>query len=76
MPQLSLYIDDMTLARVNAAAQAQGTSVSKLVRGLLARDLADTWPPEFLATLGAITDPSFERPAELDLTLDRPRADL
>ena len=76
MPQLSLYIDQETLDKVSAAARASNSSVSKLVSKILARDLSDQWSPEFLATLGSVTDRSLTRPDALDPNSDLPRGQL
>jgi len=76
MPQLSLYIDHNTLDRVTERAGAENMSVSKLVTSILNRELADTWSPEFLATLGSIQDPTFVVPDEIDPSLDVPRSEL
>jgi len=66
MPQLSLYIDDVTLEKVTQTARAENVSVSKLVTGILARQLEDTWPSGFAELCGSIDDPSFVAPGEVD----------
>ena len=76
MPQLSLYIDQDTLDKVTNRARSENVSVSKLVTSILSRDLADTWSPKFLATLGSIQDPTFVEPDDIDPSLDVPRQEL
>ena len=76
MPQLSLYIDEETLAKIKSSAAAEKLSVSKLVTRILSRSLSSAWTPEFLATYGAITDPSFVEPTEIAMMQDLPRAEF
>ncbi len=53
MAQITLYIDEETLSRVRAAAEAAGMSMSAWLTKL-ARDRTRTdWPPEVAALAGS-----------------------
>lgn len=61
MAQVTIYLDDETLARARAAAEREGVSLSAWL-GRLARERTRTeWPPELVASFGTWDDfPSAE----------------
>ena len=59
MPQVSLYIDQSTLKRVEVAAKTERLSLSKYVSLKLRASLEDQWPDHFDELFGAIGDKSF-----------------
>jgi hypothetical protein len=59
MPQLSLYIDEETLAKIEVAAKINNTSISKWVSDKLKESLANSWPENYQSLFGAIDDDSF-----------------
>ena len=61
MPQVSLYIDEATLKRIEIAAKTEKLSLSKYVSRKLQASLADQWPEHFGELFGAITDKSLSR---------------
>lgn len=64
MPQLSLYIDDETLSRIETAAKINETSISRWVVERLKESLANNWPENYESLFGAVDDETFvvERP--------------
>lgn len=62
MPQLSIYIDEETLRRVELAARTEQVSVSKYVSRKLRSGLDDEWPERFGDLFGAVSDPGFSVP--------------
>lgn len=59
MPQLSLYIDDETLLKIETAAKINKTSISKWVSERLRESLANTWPDNYCSLFGSVEDDSF-----------------
>lgn len=59
MPQVSLYIDEATLKRIEVAAKTERLSLSKYVSLKLRASLEDRWPDRFDELFGAISDDSF-----------------
>lgn len=59
MPQLSLYIDDETLSKIETAAKINKTSISKWVSERLRESLANTWPDNYRSLFGSVDDDSF-----------------
>lgn len=59
MPQLSLYIDDETLSRIETAAKINKTSISKWVSERLKESLANNWPENYGSLFGAVNDDTF-----------------
>ncbi|MCK4514502.1 MAG: hypothetical protein KAU31_04545 [Spirochaetaceae bacterium] len=59
MPQVSLYIDEITLRRIETAAKTERLSLSKYVSMKLRKSLADEWPEHYDGLFGAIEDGSF-----------------
>lgn len=72
MAQLSLYLTDATMMRLRADAEQAGSSLSKYVSGLVEHPSAQAgWPEGYWTSVyGALADPSFVVPAELDPSLD------
>lgn len=80
MPQLTIYLDEATAARVRAAAKASGLPVSRWVRQRLgdarAAPAAETdaqgYPLGFWENFQPIDDPTFVAPPDIDIALDGP----
>lgn len=70
MPQLSLYLDDTAMEELRVAAQREDLSLSQYARECIASQGNRSWPQSFWATFGALTDTSFQEPAELDAAFD------
>lgn len=73
MPQVSLYIDNETLVKIERLAKKHGLSISKWVGDSLKKLIKDNYPDDFLKLFGAIQDESFDRPARLSLNDDTDR---
>ncbi len=59
MPQLSLYIDDDTLSKIETAAKISKTSISKWVSERLKKSLSNNWPENYGSLFGAVNDDTF-----------------
>jgi len=73
MPQISLYIDESTLRKVEGAAARQHVSISKWVAEQIRAKVEPVFPKNFEGLFGSITDDSFSRPVELNVESDSPR---
>lgn len=74
MPQLSLYLDDETMANLRVDAAREGTSLSKYANKVIReRSALHGWPEDYWNLFGSLEDDSFKAPAELASSLDRPR---
>lgn len=62
MPQISLYIDESTLKKVEHAAARQHTSLSKWVIEQLKTKLDPVYPAQYEDLFGSVNDTSFSRP--------------
>ena len=61
MPQLNLYVDEETHARIKREAKSAGMSLSRWVSTVVAEKTAGGWPAEALSLAGAWKDfPSIE----------------
>lgn len=56
MSQITLYLDDATLALVDQAAKAHGLSKSKCVADIIRKYAAHQWPQDCLALTGSFAD--------------------
>lgn len=74
MPQLSLYLDNKTLAAVENKAKARKISISKYVKEAIERDIHSYWPKDYFSLFGSIADPTFKAPKELKFEADRAKA--
>ncbi|MEK7748302.1 MAG: hypothetical protein AAB300_04435 [Nitrospirota bacterium] len=76
MPQISLYIDENTLKKVENAALRRHMSLSKWVVEQIRRQVAPIYPKEFENLFGSITDETFMEPIEINRYVDIERFDL
>lgn len=76
MPQISLYIDKETLKKVEKAAGAEKTSISKWVGKQLKKSLQSNYPEDFQNLFGSIRDESFTTPERKSFEVDAKRESL
>lgn len=74
MPQVSLYLDEKTLRRIEVAATTEGLSLSKYVARKLRSSLDDEWPAHFGDLFGAIDDDTYA--VDRVSAADAPREEL
>ena len=70
MPQISLYIDETTLRKVENAALRQHVSISKWVAEQIRTRVEPVYPAHFEDLFGSIADDSFTRPKESPFSSD------
>ena len=76
MAQLTIYLDDDSIRRIEAAAERDKSSVSRWVKNRLLQSLEDQWPPRFFDLCGALGQDDLNRPPQPDFSLDAPRESL
>ena len=76
MPQISLYIDEKTLKKVENVAKRQHTSISKWVADQIRSRVEPAYPANFEALFGSITDKSFLEPEEISFHSDLAREEM
>ena len=72
MPQLSVYLDDNTLAQAEENAKISNISVSRLITNALERyvPIYDHCPEGFENLFGSISDETFQRQADIPFSSD------
>jgi len=76
MPQLSLYIDEETLHKLETAAKLENLSISKYVVQKLNETMSASWPTGYEKLFGSIQDRSFDIDSPRDFSADSPRESL
>jgi len=76
MPQLSLYIDENTLKKIELGAKIENLSISKYVVKKLNESLHDSWPDHYDRLFGSISDESFKPIEPMDYKHDIPRENI
>ena len=76
MSQLTIYVDDKTLKKIEGAARREKTSISKWAREHLAAAADGSWPDTFIATFGSLRGSDLRRPPQGRFSDDLPRAKL
>jgi hypothetical protein len=76
MPQISLYIDEKTLKKIENAAAREHISISKWVAEQIKAKIEPVYPVDFENLFGSIKDKSFKKPENLDFKDDSERAKL
>jgi hypothetical protein len=65
MPQITIYLDEKTAARVAASAKRERLPVSKWIRRQIEHGDRHVWPAGYFErTYGCIVDPKFRRPPQ------------
>lgn len=70
MSQLSLYLDDETMAALRNMAQAGGKSLSKCAAEIIRNAAVSEWPPGFERLFGSVDDDTFQTPVRIVSKLD------
>jgi len=73
MSQISLYIDESTMKKVENAAKKQHISISKWVATQLHGCLDAAYPVGFENLFGSVKDGSFAEPGEIPFGADSKR---
>ncbi len=76
MPQVSLYVSESILKKIETAAKLEKKSISKWVSEKLDETLKRTWPRTFSDLFGSIQNDTFDVDAGADSAKDTPRATL
>jgi hypothetical protein len=76
MPQLSLYIDEPTLKKVEIAAKNQHLSISKWVADQIKSRVNAVYPKDYENLFGSISDDSFVEPNDLVFANDIKREEM
>lgn len=59
MPQLSLYLDDVTMEALRKRASLRGVSLSRYASELVKQDAAVGWPEGYWDLYGSVDDDAF-----------------
>ena len=70
MAQLSLYLDDCTLAALKEGARREGVSMSRYAADSIAERGSFGWPAGFFDVYGSVSDDTFVIPSDVDSELD------
>ena len=73
MPQLSIYIDEMTLKKIETAASIEHTSISKYAVKKINESMKSGWPEHYDDLFGSINDDSFTEHQSGSFSDDLPR---
>lgn len=73
MPQISLYIDEKTLKKVESAAKQQRLSISKWVAEQIRSKVDTVYPADYDKLFGSITDDTFMKPESQKFNRDAKR---
>ena len=76
MPQISLYIDEVTLKKVESAASRQHVSISKWVADQIRSKVDPVYPKGYENLFGSVSDDSFARPDQPNFQSDSVRESL
>ena len=76
MPQLSLYIDEQTLRKIEIAARLENLSISKYVVHVIDQTINSSWPESYGQLFGSIQDDTFEVDRQTDFAADVRRESL
>ena len=76
MPQLSLYIDENTLSKIEMGAKIEHVSISKYVVRKLNESMSTAWPENYNNLYGIMDDDSFAVERIKDFSIDIKRESL
>lgn len=76
MAQLTIYLDDESIKRIERAASREQSSVSGWVKRRLIQSLDDQWPEGYFDLFGSLEEGDLVKPPDLDPADDAPRESL
>lgn len=76
MPQISLYIDEKTLKKIEVIAGLENISLSKWVGSRIKESLDNNYPPNYFELFGSVKDDTLKEPEELYNSSDSAREEL
>lgn len=76
MPQISLYIDEETLKKVEIAAKRSHVSLSRWVADQIRARMEPVYPLGFEDLYGSLAEDPLTRPDQGTLSQDSPREEL
>lgn len=76
MPQISLYIDETTLKKVEQEARREHLSISKWVFEQIKNKIEPRYPVDFENLFGSVNDEDFIRQDQLSFNNDSGRENL
>ncbi|MBW1894504.1 MAG: toxin-antitoxin system, antitoxin component [Deltaproteobacteria bacterium] len=76
MAQLSIYIDENTLKKIEVAAELENISISKFVTKKINKTIEGSWPDNFDSLFGSIRDETFNIIGPVSYKNDVPREKL
>lgn len=76
MSQLTIYLDDESIRKIENAAALEKSSVSKWVKSKLIQSLENQWPTNYFGLLGSLAHDDFPAASKLDFSQDAPRESL
>jgi hypothetical protein len=76
MAQLTIYLDEESIKKFEAAASLEKSSVSKWAKSRLIQSLECQWPPDYFSLFGALAENNLQAAPKLDFAQDAPRESL
>lgn len=76
MAQLTIYLDDESIRRIEGAAAREQSSVSGWVKKRLIQSLEEQWPADYFELFGALGEDDLHRPSETGFPVDARRESL
>jgi len=76
MGQITIYMDEETIKKIERAATKEHDSISKWIKKRLVKFLKNEWPEGYFDLFGSIKDDAFKRPSQPDWGRDRKRPSL
>jgi hypothetical protein len=76
MAQLTIYLDDESIRKIETAAALEKSSVSKWVKNRLVQSLESQWPTNYFSLLGSLAESDLPAVSKMDFSQDAARESL
>jgi len=76
MAQLTIYMDESTMKKIERSARREKCSISKWVKNKIEGSFEEKWPKYFLEVLGSIQEHDLKRPKQPLLERDYKRESI
>ncbi len=76
MSQLTIYLDDESIKKIENAAALERSSVSKWVKKRLIQSLENQWPTNYFSLFGSLAENDLQPISKLDFSHDAARESL
>ena len=76
MAQVTIYLPDQILKKINSLAKKEALSVSSWIKNKIVGSIEDVWPGDYFEVFGSLKDSDLKRHEQLEYSQDTKKVRL